>query len=216
MDLSGIPKLSYRSRLMDAYHVVTGKNKIPANETFFTLAGPNAEAEHSELNQLTGRKFINKKQYVSAERKQDIHNANSRIKGPTWIRGQLQHALGKYFDTPNHRPIAFLHGDFMSGIDKALPVINQVVEAIYAHNKTPSSGLILLAFNIVQSYRWAENQGARFSPAEKTMNENYVFQHMVREWKIKLVDTFDYANKTVGKGKGISVMRTLIFSMPQP
>lgn len=214
MDLNGIPKLAWRERLMIAYRKTTGNQKIPAGQTFFTLGGP-ATSDDSELNHLVNRGFITPRQYVSVERDYKTHVTNSRIKGPTWLHGKFERCLLDWitkdwdeWKSGNNGNIAFLNADIMSGIEVAFPIIKTAIDIINEWNEIHPA---ILAFNVLESNRWAENRGYRFAPVWDTLKSDAYMQRKMREG-LTLIDRHTYENKTVGTGSGISHLTTLIFT----
>ena len=210
MDLAGIPKLAWRERLMIAHQKTTSNKSIPKNNVFFTL-GASALSDDSELNHLVFRGFITPKQYVSTERDHKIHLGNTKIKGPTWLHGQLEKKLLDWFRQPNmpQKNIAFLNADIMSGIEVALPVIKELIDIMYDNNNLPGRETIL-AVNVLEHNRWAENRGYTFSPVYPTIQKDSCMKRYMRDG-LTLIDRFTYENKTVGNGRGVSQLTTLIF-----
>jgi hypothetical protein len=217
MDLDGIPKLAWRERLMIAYRKATGNQRIPCGETFFTLGGP-ATSQDSELNHLVSRGFLTSRQYVSVERDINTHSSNRKIKGPTWLYGQFDRCLARWLAENwtikgGSTSIAFVNADIMSGIERAMPTINSVMSSIYQHNECPSGhGKVVMAFNVLESNRWAKNRGYTFQPVWDTMKNNPTFSTWLKKG-VTLIDRHTYENKTVGTGCGISQLTTLIFTM---
>ena len=222
MDLRGIPKRAWRARLLECYYTVSKNTYIPRNEVFFTLGGP-ARAQDSEFNYLTGNSFtapfIAPKQYVSVERELGIHRSNCRIKGPTWLRGEFSDVFGRWCGNNPEIPVAVCSCDLMCGIVKALPTIRKTLLTLFSRrtgaysesvgHALPKCGHTLVAFNVC-SRRRLHRPNASFPPVWKTIQEDSIYK-LVRKFGVgKLIDRFDYANKSVGLGADNTHMETLV------
>lgn len=223
MDLQGIPKLAYRERIIVAYKDITGETSLPDDQCFFTLGGPigrRGKVIHgSELDHLVQRSFIRPEQYFSVERDQKIHRANTLIRGPRWMEGQLASNFDTYGygdDLPGSRfrYLGCMHADLMCGAIKALPTVRSILDT-YHEMMTDDSGQspALFVFNMCQKSRWYENCGGRADSmpdvAKTVMRDPAIKWHLNRG--MELVDRYTYENKTVGYGSGAIVMTALMF-----
>jgi hypothetical protein len=214
MDLQGIPKKRWRAGIVESYRQVTGKVSIPSNQYFFTLGGPCAKGgkvmNDSEYDCLTsdhiGNPFIQPHQYVSVERNAKIHRENCKIKGPTWLQGNLGSAFESWYNAgTNHNP-AIISADLMCGVEAALPTMIKVFDTC----ERGGAGM-LIVFNMLATNRWRVNQGGSFKPVMQTVQANKDMQWFIKRGHATLLDRFQYENKTVGMGSGISVLETLTY-----
>lgn len=224
MDLAGIPKRAWRARPVEAYRTYI-RQALPADQAFFTLGGP-CTAPDSELAYLTKeRGLIEPYQYVSVERDKTIHEANCRITGPTWIRGDFGRMLECWMDGGHslvgrsgstgrwHKLNSFgvASYDAMCGIREAFPTIDRIFNAadFQCGEWEMCEKDTLIVINVMKTNRWRVNQGGTFEEPLPTFNRWISAFH--KPWKRRLIDYHEYRNKTVGTGSGISVLSTFMF-----
>lgn len=209
MDLSGIPKLGYRSRWMHAYRKLSGNSFISRDEIIFTLGGDSEEnngemAIDSELDQLTSTRFdgtdrfILPQQYVSVERKKEIHLRNKKIPGCIWILGSISEAFKNWKGSP----CAIIHADMMCGVDKGLETIFAILDTSL-QKRVPRCGKTLFVFNLMVGSLFRENMGAKFNQEVRgTIENNPIFKRIAQEYTVSkqsltIVDNFRYKNKAL-------------------
>lgn len=215
MDLLGIPKQTYRSRVMVAYKAMTGLRALQTKHLIVTLGGPIGENGKvilgSEYNQFLLEGFVKPIQYVSIERDRWVHANNSSIVGPNWVHGDLAKVLRHAAENTSSRtlPIGILHADMMSGVRKAMPDITSMLESLASLKKfRPHNTLFVL--NLIEANRWRANQGATFDNVHDTVMKNWQVRSHLRNG-MELIDRHSYENKTVGTGRGITKLTTLMF-----
>jgi len=215
MDLEGIPKRSERARIIEAYQHCSGNNNLPLDRYLLTLGGP-AAAPTSEMNYFCRqRKFCRLDQYVSIERDRQVHETNTRIRGPKWIHGELASEFRRCYHRYN-KEIGIVNADLMCGMDNALETICEIfctLESQYRYNHdlfehsapSPEIGCLVIV-NVIDRNRRSENRGYTFPDVFSTFENS-----CMKKYCKKLVDRHTYDNKTVGKGSRITTMHTLMF-----
>lgn len=228
MDLSGIPKRAWRSRIIEAYIHCSGNNFVPRDEYLFTLGGPCAKdgklIKDCELDFFTSRgvgdqRFLLPHQYVSVENKRRIHLENTKLdhdfhlyplgyegpQDPLWGYGEIENLLVKWIEERKEQPVAIVNADFMCGVEVALPKIESVILAMEG-TTTPKCGGTLLVFNVI-----AYNQLHDVKHHRTYSEVRPKFAHLEKQG-IKFIDWSQYQSRTVGPGsKSSSLMETLIY-----
>ena len=215
MDLQGIPKNGWRARMIEAYRILSGgRNRLMSGERFFTLGGPSVHTgvrlPDCELDYFCHQRGLcDYSQYVSVEREVAIHRENAKLRGPTWIHGDFADSFRDWFcNLPNHVHPKIVSADLMCGVDAALPTMRRVFETLLDYNEVGNG--VMVVFNVIATNRWRVNQGGTFRPVLPTIKEDFVMKHYTPKYA-ELADRFQYENKTVGTGCGISVLETLTY-----